>query len=92
MLGIGDRQMMVFALARLARFAAEAGRSEHAGLLWGVIEAEEGRHPMGAWTKERGRFADSVLACVEAAFERGREQGRLLSLDEGVRLAIAEPG
>ena len=85
---IGDRQMVVFTLARLARIAAETGRHEHAGLLWGSIEAEEGRSPMGAWAKERDRLGAPVLAHEGPDLERGREQGRLLSLDEGVEAAL----
>lgn len=89
---IGDRQMMVFALARLARLAAEAGRPGHAGLLWGAIEAEEGRHAMGAWAKERDRFAAPLTEATEPAFESGREQGRLLQLEDAIGLALAGPG
>jgi tetratricopeptide (TPR) repeat protein len=87
---IGDRQMVVFTLARLARIAAETDRHEHAGLLWGSIEAEEGRSPMGAWAKERDRLSAPVLAHEGPDFERGREQGRLLSLHEGVDAALAD--
>jgi predicted ATPase len=86
---IGDRQMMVFALARLARIAAETGRQEEAGLLWGAIEGEEGKRRMGAWAKERDRLGAPVLAHVGPTFTRGREKGRLLSLEEAVELALA---
>ena len=85
---IGDRQMVVFTLARLARIAAESGRYERAGLVWGSIEAEEGRSSMGAWAKERDRLAAPVLSHEGSEFERGREQGRLLSLDEAVDAAL----
>jgi predicted ATPase len=85
---IGDRQMVVFTLARLARIAAETGRTEHAGLLWGSIEAEEGRSSMGAWAKERDRLGAPVLAHEGPDLERGRQQGKLLSLDEGVAAAL----
>jgi predicted ATPase len=87
---IGDRQMMVFALARLARIAAETGREERAGLLWGAIEAEEERSRMGAWAKERDRLGAPVLAHEGPDFERGREKGRLLSFEEAVGLALEE--
>jgi predicted ATPase len=87
--GIGDRQMMIFALARLARIAAETGREEEAGRLWGAIEAEEDRRPMGAWAKERQRFAAPVLAHASADFEHGRKEGRLLGLDEVIAEALA---
>jgi predicted ATPase len=87
--GIGDRQMMIFALARLARIAAETGRVEEAGRLWGAIEAEEARQRMGAWAKERHRFAGAVLARGGADFERGRDEGRLLGLDDVIGQALA---
>jgi tetratricopeptide (TPR) repeat protein len=87
---IGDRQMMVFALARLARIAAESGREEHAGLLWGSIEAEEDRRGMGAWAKEKDRLGAPVLAHAGAGFARGRDKGRLLAFDEAVGRALEE--
>lgn len=87
--GIGDRQMMVFTLARVARIAAESGRKEEAGLLWGAIEAEEARSRMGAWAKERDRLSGPVLAHEGPEFEHGRERGRTLSLDEIVERTVA---
>jgi tetratricopeptide (TPR) repeat protein len=87
---IGDRQMMVFALARLARIAAETGREERAGLLWGAIEAEEERSRMGAWAKERDRLGAPVLAHSGSEFARGRENGRKMALEDAVGLALDE--
>jgi predicted ATPase len=87
---IGDRQMTVFTLARLARIAAESGRLEEAGLLWGAIEAEEERARMGAWAKERDRLGAPVLARAGPEFERARQHGRLLSLEEVVERALRE--
>ena len=87
---IGDRQMIVFTLARLARIASESGRAEEAGLVWGAIEAEEERAPMGAWAKERARLAAPVLALSGPEFERGLREGQLLSLDEAIDHALAE--
>jgi predicted ATPase len=85
---IGDRQMMVFALARLARIAAETGRPERAGLIWGAIEAEEERSVMGAWAKERERFWEPVRIHAGPDFERGIELGRELSFAEGIETAL----
>jgi hypothetical protein len=87
---IGDRQMMVFTLARLARIAGECGRPEEAGLIWGAIEAEEGRRRMGAWAKERDRLGAPVLAHTGPEFERGQEKGRQLSFEEAVELALEQ--
>ncbi len=87
---IGDRQMMVFALARLARIAAETGRLEESGLIWGAIEAEEARSTMGAWAKERERFWGPIRPYEGPEFERGRELGRGLSFAEGVDAALGQ--
>jgi predicted ATPase len=87
---IGDRQMTVFTLARLARIATESGQMEEAGLMWGAIEAEEERARMGAWAKERDRLGAPVLARAGPEFERGRARGRLLSLEEVVERALSE--
>jgi predicted ATPase len=88
---LGDRISVVFALARLARVATETGQPERAGRLWGAVEAEEEGGALGAWYGERERFAVHVLAQVGPEFERGREEGRRLSLDEAVEEAL-RPG
>jgi predicted ATPase len=90
MRGIGDRQMMVFALARLARISAQTGEEDRAGLLWGAIEAEEARRPMGAWAKERHRFGAPILTHEGLRFERGRKRGSTLSLDEAAHEALTD--
>jgi predicted ATPase len=87
---IGDRQMMVFALARLARIAAETGRPEESGLIWGAIEAEEARSAMGAWAKERERFWKPIRPFEGPEFERGRGLGRGLSFSEGIDAALGQ--
>jgi predicted ATPase len=87
---VGDRQMTVFALARLARVAAENGRFHEAGCLWGAIEAEEARRPMGAWASERDRLSAPVLAVAGPEFGQGRDRGRELPLEDAVQLALGE--
>jgi predicted ATPase len=85
---IGDRQMMVFALARLARIAGETGRPDQAGLIWGAIEAEEERSAMGAWAKERERFWEPIRRHAGADFERGRALGRELAFADAIDAAL----
>jgi predicted ATPase/class 3 adenylate cyclase len=85
---LGDRISVVFALARLARLAAEAGHGERAGRLWGAVEAEEESGALGAWYGQRERFAPAILACAGPELERGRAAGRLLSLEGAVREAL----
>jgi hypothetical protein len=87
---LGDRISVVFALARLARIAAEAGQEERAGLLWGAVEAEEESGALGAWYGERDRFAPAILAHAGPEFERTRAEGRSLSLETAVRAALNE--
>lgn len=85
---LGDRLRCVRGLARLAVIAAEQGDDARAGRLWGAVEAEEARGPVGAWESERERFERPVLAHAGPAFERGRNEGRRLSLDEAVSDAL----
>ena len=85
-----DRQMTVFTLARLARLAVESGDERHGGVIWGAIEAEEKRNPMGAWAKERERLGAPVLAHAGPEFDRGCEEGAELDLDAAVSVALQE--
>jgi predicted ATPase len=88
---MGDRQRTIFALALFARLAAETGEPERAGRLWGVIEAEEARAPIGAnvWEAERDALAGAIESRAAGhEFERGRATGRRLSLDEVVEEAL----
>ena len=85
---LGDRLNTLYLLANLARCATRSGRQEHAGILWGAVEAEEERARVGAWEDERPKYADVVLAEVGAEFERGRAKGRELALAEAVEHAL----
>lgn len=86
-----DRQMTLFTLALLAQLERESGRAERAGQLWGAIEAEESRGPVGHWENERNEIASTVID-PSPEFDDGRASGRALSLDEAAELALAEPG
>ena len=88
---IGDRMHGVYTVALLARIAAEDGRLEQAGLMWGALEAEEERGTVGQWEGERELYADAVLAHASDDFERGRARGTRLSLDDAVRVALGTP-
>jgi hypothetical protein len=81
---IGDRQSIVYALATIAWLAAVTGRDAEAGRLWGAIEAEVERAPVGQWEGERDQYAGHVLAAAGAKFERGRAEGRAMTLDSAV--------
>jgi predicted ATPase len=84
-----DRQLTLFALALFARLAATAGRAELAGRLWGAIETEESRGPVGDWERRRDEYA-SIVEVPSPEFEQGRSAGQLLSLDEAVEYALGE--
>jgi len=68
------------------------GRLELAGQIWGAIEAEERRAPLGQWDQHRGEYAEPLLARATPEFERGREQGRRLSLAAAIELALEGGG
>ncbi|MBA2769466.1 MAG: hypothetical protein H0U35_10125, partial [Sporichthyaceae bacterium] len=83
---IHDRMMAVFAAAELASAAAVGGQAELAGRLWGAIEAEEEGPPIGQWPAERAAYEEIVRAAAGTAFERGRDEGRLLSLADAANI------
>ena len=87
--GLLDRQLTVFVLGLLARFAAGGGRPGRAGRLWGAIEAEEARGPVGQWESERAEYEEAVLVAAGPRFEAGRVEGRTLALDEAVEYALS---
>ena len=86
---IGDRYANVHLLAALAHIATKRGQPHRAGRLWGAIEAEETRSPIGAWEQDRDTYATAILAQPSLEFEHGRSEGRLLSLDDAITDALA---
>ena len=86
--GIGERQLTIYTLALLARTAAERGAAERAGVLWGAVEAEEQREPVGQWEAERDEYAAPILANEGPALARGREKGRSLALADAVEVGL----
>jgi predicted ATPase len=87
---IGDRQGVLHALACLACVAADDGRAEHAGRLWGALEAEHARHPVAAWSRDRERYATWLLAQPHHDLQNGIQEGRLLALQTAVEEALAD--
>jgi predicted ATPase/class 3 adenylate cyclase len=86
---LSDRQSVVFALASLAHAAAETGDAVGAGRLWGAVEAEESRGVLGQWESARAAYEQAVVADADEAFERGREEGRRLTLKQAVVAAVS---
>jgi predicted ATPase len=87
---IGERQSMVYMLGFLARNAAVRGEVTRAGRLWGALEAEEARAPVGQWevTDDRENYARVVFAADAAALEPARREGRSLSFEAAVDEAL----
>ena len=85
-----DRRHVVFGLALLAWLAVERGELEHAGRLWGAVEAEAERAPVGQWEVEQDEYASHVVR-DDPAFKRGRAAGRSLTCDQAVDEALAQP-
>jgi predicted ATPase len=87
---IGDRQLMVYLLGFLARNAAVRGDVTRAGRLWGALEAEEARAPVGQWEvdDDRETYAKVLFAADEAVLEPARKVGRALSFEAAVDEAL----
>jgi tetratricopeptide (TPR) repeat protein len=87
---IGDRQGTVYGLALLVWAAADAGEAERAGRLWGAIEAEAGRSPIGQWEAERDEYVARLAPVTGEDFDRGVEEGRRMTLDDAVVYALGD--
>jgi tetratricopeptide (TPR) repeat protein len=85
----GDRLGTVYALTFFALFEARRGDNDEAGALWGALEAEAGRGPLGIWAAEERARVEASLPLDDADFARGRERGALMSLDEAVDAVLA---
>ena len=85
---IGDRQSSVFGLVLLAYIAARRGDHAHAHLLWGAVEAEADRAPIGQWEPEREDYRITVLLAEGEELERARQRGRGRSLDDAIEEAL----
>jgi len=86
---MGDRQTIAYGLAILAWAAVDVGEPELAGRLWGAIEAEEERAHLGQWEDQREIYAQRLVGGGGPAFDRGRADGRSLSLADAVEYALA---
>jgi predicted ATPase/class 3 adenylate cyclase len=87
---MNDRPGRIFGVGLLARAAAESGDTKRAGLLWGAIEDEDAGAPLGGWRRHRRACEERVNEVADDAFERARAEGRELTLDEAVAVALGE--
>ena len=69
-------------LAPAARIAAARGDQLRGGTLWGAVEAIEEREPQPAWARSRGEYEAAARVVGGDEFERGRAQGRTLTVPE----------
>jgi hypothetical protein len=83
----GDRLGAAWSLTFFTLLSARTGDLERAGLLWGALEAEHERKPLGVWVEDRAE-AEATLPLTDPEFIRGRERGRRLSFEE----ALDAPG
>jgi predicted ATPase len=84
---IGDEMMEVYALALLSISAARRGELALAGRLWGAAERHE--QELGPTLVEiDDPHYRELLGEPGPIFERGREKGRAMALDEAVALAL----
>ena len=88
---IGDRQSSVIGLALTAWLAARRGDHAQAHFLWGTVEAEEERGPIGQWESEREDYRVEVLLAEGEELERARQRGRGRSLEAAIEEALS-PG
>jgi predicted ATPase/DNA-binding SARP family transcriptional activator len=84
-----DRPGRIFGVGLLALTAAERGELERAGRLWGAIEDEDAGAPLGGWRRHRATCEARIRELAGPGFERGREEGHTLTLDDAVSLALA---
>ena len=85
---IGERQYTVYGLVLFGWLAARRADQERAWMLWGAVEAEERRAPIGQWETERDEYQSKVLLGEGEELARARERGRGFSLQAAVEEAL----
>ena len=83
-----DRPGRVFDVGIFAAIAAQRGDATLAGRLWGAIENEQAGAPLGGWRRHREECQVRVRTAPGPAFDRGYNEGRNLTLDEAVVIAL----
>src|SRR5437763_465185 len=85
---IRDRAGRVFGVGLLATVAAQRRQFEHAGSLWGAIEQEDAVAPLGGWRRHRHECEALIREAAGPKFETACAEGRTLTLDDAVSLAL----
>jgi predicted ATPase len=69
-------------LSQFALTLAREGRCEEAGRLWGAVQAAAAFVPGGPWPRDADRLERELQALTDSDFERGREEGCALALED----------
>jgi hypothetical protein len=69
-------------LGQFALTLAREGRREEAGRVWGAVEAAAAFVPGGPWPRDAAGLERELHALADSDFERGRDEGQALTLDE----------
>jgi hypothetical protein len=88
-LQLGDRVGLSWYLSQFALALVHQSRAEDAGRIWGAVETAAAFVPGGPWPRDIERLQREVLTLADVAFERGREAGRTLSLEEAATSVAA---
>jgi predicted ATPase/class 3 adenylate cyclase len=83
-----DRPGRIFGVGILARVAAERRQGERAGRLWGAVEDEQVGAPLGGWLRHRQECKSRIHELAGPEFDRGCSEGRTLTLDDAVSIAL----
>ena len=81
----------VLGVGVLATVASVRGDPVRAGRLWGAIEDEHVRAPLGGWPRHRAACEVRLAALSSPVLEGALVSGRDLSLDDAVVLALDDP-
>jgi hypothetical protein len=84
---MNDRFGVVYEVRLVAEIAAAEGDMRRGGILLGATEAEHERAPVGPWIHGSAK-PSHLLDVDDPELVRGRAEGRQLSLDEAVALAL----
>ena len=68
---------------------AREGKTEEAGRLWGAVEAAAAFMPGGPWPRDLERLERELLERANDSFERGREAGGSLTLEDVARSSLS---
>jgi predicted ATPase len=79
---LGDRVGLSWYLSQYALLLARAGKCEEAGRLWGAVEAANAFVPGGPWPRDLESVERALNDVRNGDFERGREAGAALPLEE----------